>query len=530
MVFGEPDIVVRAEGDSELTVKIQDLDYLRTCTRNPPRDPRSHGAMAKRTPKDLKKWVQLAVPPEFHIGIRGMAERARWRVRREGGETLVATEERYQNQVPALLRLRLIATTRTANDSRSYEPLSRWRRQDEYRQEPIAARVQELDEVKNPQSATDSLVSLRLQFLTVRDADVASFTQAIYSRLCSDMPQSKLWAIEFDDALAWRVAAVRLLFAAREHPEQLAKVHENGERLMNPMSLMPRFGYGLGAFVEPALLIAAPWLIGMNAMRIGGQLVFMFGEAMPSWTGRQSDAPLDLLRGDMPHAWLPDKPDASAKVVDAWLKWWVGRLNTLLDLALDIANFQDADGRYEPALQLALLASLERLFSGVQSVLAAAQRPRNRLEGLFGVIDLLSGLSFGSWENMLRPDQATRHLAQLRTVLPTEAEALALARCEHAVDSLEELAAGFGPLTDGRHLRIPRAKGAGTDDVSVDAATHQYLRLIRNAGTHSFRQHVREPRSRAILAAHQGDIPDGVADLAILHLLRFLASPTLTRT
>jgi hypothetical protein len=481
--------------------------------------------MVKTRSRDSAKWVRLAVPSEFHIGIEGMAENARWRVRRDGNETFVATEERYENRAPNLLRLRPIADTHKSSRD-AYESLRRWRSQDEFHQAALAERVRQLSEVKNPTSPGDLLIAFRLLIQTAREAELPALVADLYKRLSADLPRASLWAVEFDPALAWRVAACRLLFAAAEHPEQLAKVHESGERLMNPMSLLPTLGYGLSPFIEPALLVASPWLIGMNASRVGGHLLLMFGEARPGWTGRQSDAPLDLLGGHVPLAWQPEEPDASPDATGPWLAWWVRRVNILLDLALDVANFRSADDEYDPGLQLAALASLERIFAGVQATLASAQRPRNRLERMFGVVDQLNGLSFGSWENMLRPDQGSRHLEQLRAALPPEVQALALTRCVHGVEALTALAAGFGPLESSGRLRVPRAKGgSGTEELPVEAATHNYLRLIRNAGTHSFREHVREPRSRAILAAHQGDVPDGVADLAFLHLLRFLVDP-----
>ena len=484
--------------------------------------------MAKKN-QDASKWARIEVPQEFRLGINGIADAARLRVRHTGNQTMVATEERHQGLAPNLLRLRLISRAETATDARLYEPLNRWRKQDEVRQDSVASRVQHLKEINNPETVADAFASIRLQILTARDSELPEMTRAFFSQLATELPTSSLWAVEIDDALSWRVAACRMLFGAREHPQQLAKVHDTGERLTNPMSLLPTLGYGLDAFIEPALLVVAPWLIGMNAVRVGGELLFMFGQAGPGWTGRQADSPLELLRGRNPINWQPGEPDASRLVSDAWVSWWIDRLNNLLDLALDVANFRDATGLYDPASQLAALASLERVFAGVQAVLAGAQRTHGRMERMFDVVDQLNGLSFGNWENMLRPDQSRKHLAQLAAALPSAVHPLALARPAHAVAALDEFAEGFGPLTTEALLRVPSARGSGTDDITIDSAVHQYMRLIRNAGNHSFRKQLEEPRARAILASHEGNIPDGVADLALLHLLRFLVRPTIGR-
>jgi len=42
---------------------------------------------------------------------------------------------------------------------------------------------------------------------------------------------------------------------------------------------MPSLTYGLNAFVDPLLLPASPWIIGMNAVRRGGHAIVMFGRA-----------------------------------------------------------------------------------------------------------------------------------------------------------------------------------------------------------------------------------------------------------
>jgi hypothetical protein len=404
--------------------------------------------------------------------------------------------------------------------------MSRWQGQDPWREQEIASRVSTLEEVRNPTSPTDAFVSFRLQFLTVPDRDLAAFTREFYSQLSEQLGESSLWLVEFQPALRWRIAAVRMLFGAKEHPELLAQTHAGGPRLPTPMALLPSLGFGFDAFVEPALLPTSPWILGMNGIRADGQVIVMFGDSQPGFTGKQANDPLDILRGRSPVTRSWSRPNFPAAAAQAWIAWWIGAINHLLGKALDLANFTNPNGSYDPGLHLGVLATIERLFAIVQTILADAHRPHDRVRRMFDVIDLLDGLSFGSWESLLRPDRVRRQLEILQETLPANVHAIALPRCVAAVEQLSEFSEGFQPRTSDGKLRA-RSPSGEPIDITVDAATHTYLRLIRNSGTHSFRKALRDPYQRSIVAARTDAIPDELADLAFLHLLRFLSQPRL---
>jgi hypothetical protein len=315
----------------------------------------------------MTNWVRLDFPAAFHLGLRGLADVAGWKVRREAGQTLVATEEGYGRRAPDLVRLNRLAGANTAHDSRSYERLSRWQPQDPYRQEDIVARVDQLDEIRQPTSSIDQWVGFRLQFMTVRDAEVAAFTEQLFASVAAQLPHASLWEVEFRPQLRWRVAAVRLLFGAREHPDVLARIHESGERIPTPMSLLQSLGYGLDSFFEPALMPTSPWVLGMNGIRVGGHAVILFGDAVPGFTGKQADDLMDLLRGRAPLATPTRRPSIEPSSAEEWLRWWVDRINDLLGLILDPSNYQDQRGFYDPGRHLGVLASIEELFSSVQN-------------------------------------------------------------------------------------------------------------------------------------------------------------------
>lgn len=472
----------------------------------------------------MTDWARLEFPDRFRVGLDRLAELAEWQVRHDGSDVFVAAREAYRRQPPRLIRLARVVRAADAESARPYEAFGRWLPQDEWRSEDVAARVQALREIQEPASITDAFVSFRLQFMTIHDREVPAFVRDMYLPIAKAFPGSSVWSLQFSPTLRWRVAAVRMLFGAQQHPEILEQIEVSADRLPTPMGLLPSLGFGMGAFVEPALLPASPWIIGMNCTRAGGQIVILFGQSIPGFSGNQADDPLHLLRGRSPVVRTTTRPDVAPPVAEKWLEWWVERLNHVLARALNVGSFRAEGGQYDPGLHLGVLASLELLFSGVQGILADSRRPQYRVRQMFDVIDLLAGLSFGSWENLLRPDKVQRQLKELRGTLPVALHELALARCEPAIKGLEQFGADFVPRSPDGLLRVQAPTGE-TQLVPVSAAVHTYLRLMRNAGTHSFRKAMGDPYQRSIIAAQTGDIPDDIADLAFFQLLRFMIDP-----
>jgi hypothetical protein len=173
-----------------------------------------------------------------------------------------------------------------------------------------------------------------------------------------------------------------------------------------------------------------------------------------------------------------------------------------------------------------MLLSLERLFSSVQEVLAHADRdPYARQVFFFAVIDQLEGLRFDSWENMLSPRKARDALVKLQATLPEGVAEVLLWRCGPAVAALEEIRDGMGPASRVRDGLIAiRNDRGGLDRIKLDIAVSRYLRVLRNSA-HSFREAAAEPRHFSILASVLKAPPNAVADLALLHLVRFLEDP-----
>jgi hypothetical protein len=477
------------------------------------------------------KWARLDFPPEFRIGLDRVAELAHWRVRESSaGGFEVAADERYENRLPQLLRLKRVADAANAADDAAYRTFDGWEPQDRYGSADIRARVEALREVVEPTSATDAWTSFRLRMSTMRDEEVGPYLRSFFPTVIEQMPSASLWAVEVDPSLHWRVAAARLLFAAQQAPDLLASASSGTGRLATPSDLMPSLSFGLHAFVEPMLLPASPWIIGMNAVRHGGHVVVLFGRAEAGFSASQAPETLNLLQPRRAPRQPVQRPTLSAAAGESWIRWWIGRVNTLLGMALDVGRYTGPAGDYRPAANLGVLLSIDRLFSLIQSILAGSIRGDQRLATLFDVVDLFDGLSFGSWESLLRPDKVAQRSAAVEASLPVGARELALVRCRTAVSALEEFRAGFaqfperiGP-TGG--LKVRTKNSPSWQELPLDSAVPAYLRVIRNA-THSFRGMATDPREMSLLASHLGQVPDALPDLAFLHLLGLLAHPRL---
>ena len=478
------------------------------------------------------KWVRIDLPPEFRIGIVRFAELCGWRTRVSGdGSVMVVTEERYRNSRPRLLRLTRVADAANAHARPAYERFAGWHRQDAYGGPELLSQVQALREVRAPADVVDGWVAFRLQFMTMPDSDVPEYLHALFSQVVEGARNASLWALEIDQRFRWRVAAVRALFAAREAPEVLLRKDSEQQslRFFSSAGLSQAWTFGLAVFTEPVLLAASPWITGISSYRAGGSAVIAFGEPQSAFSGRQATEGLDLFKSTSlarprTGASIPSFPPSA---YEAALTWWVARLNDLAGIVLDVGHFSDAKGNYQPAAHLGVLLSIERLFASVQTILAEARGSELvRLAMFFDVIDILDGLSFGSWESLLTRTRVERDLERLRPTLPDGARDYLLTRCVPALEALRSMEDGFAlreRIQDGK-LRVRERDGTSWRNLSLVAAVPQYLRIARNS-SHSFRKMAKDPREVSLMAAHDGDIPDAISDLAFLHLLRFMSRP-----
>jgi hypothetical protein len=360
------------------------------------------------------------------------------------------------------------------------------------------------------------------------DLELPNLLRVSFAKIIRDFPDASLWYVALTPPAAWRVATIRALFAAAVAPETLPRREEDFTGFPPGGSLTQSLVVGLSAYIEPVLMIDAPWLIGWNGPRKGGSIVVLFGRSEPGFVSRQQPEMISALRsrGLVAPASGTSRPEIPATTSEALLRYWVDRLDALLSRSLDPTEFVDDRGDHKPGEHLAAVSSIESMFVALQTVLSHAGRdPYVRQMAMFSILDQLEGMNFDNWIRMVTPKKVARAAGLLENALPAEIAEVVLGRVRLAIRALDDFkrTITLPERVAGGLLRIPDGKG-GWLEQSLDGATADYIRLIRNSH-HSFTDMSSDPTKLALLARFEAGVPDAFSDLALLHVLRFLVQP-----
>ena len=219
-----------------------------------------------------------------------------WRVRSHPDGTWICPEEKFEGRLPSLFRLDAVADATSAAQPERYEILRRWTPQD-----PAISRADPLETLRTAEELTQDhtlenyWVRFRLRFMTLPDAQIPDYARPVFTDVAELHKGATLWAVGFTERLKNRLATIRALFAASQDPDFLSRPREI---LLFPgaQGLLRSQMYGFPAYVEPALLIASPWLLGMSSYRHGGSLVVLFGESVPGFRPVQAPELVNILR------------------------------------------------------------------------------------------------------------------------------------------------------------------------------------------------------------------------------------------
>jgi hypothetical protein len=478
-------------------------------------------------PKVSEGWARIKIPKSFQAGPSGIAKLCDWEFRKVDPEfTDVRTREGYRHLAPTLISLFKVASIETADNKTGFDRVGRWWPQDSYdKSGQLAARgMSEVQRLIALGERVATWEAFRLGITAGSDKDWIPFLAANFERIGEELPAASIWAVEHSRMLYSRHHIVQTLFGAEATPELLvnpdlsAQVFRAGSGLLGEQ-------YHVGHLIEPALVVHSPWVIGIQGSRMAGLVVLIFGGLE---SGRPSGSTADLINLFRPRLMSSPmgnvgQPAYSAADGEELLAWWVSRVNLLVAASLDVVNFTDGDGYYQPDRHFAALLSMDRLFAVVQDILVGSRRDEfTRRMLLFEAVDLLEGLGLGG------PDvsfsyKATVKLLERVVGLPPGAARCLEPRCRTAADALRQVQSGFfvKNRVEGDTF-IPPA-GAG-QPISIDGAASRYLWLLRNAA-HSYRKAVEKPLDRALFASHTGDLSPELSDLPLIHLLALLAEP-----
>ena len=338
-----------------------------------------------------------------------------------------------------------------------------------------------------------------------------------------------LWLAEPDDLFSRRLTFMRMLFAQKYTREAVDAVDFAG--FPAAQALMKYSSAGFTMFFSPMFLMDSPWVRGNSVMRPNATIIKIFEVPEPGrdigWTDQLDSFKLDYAG----RALLMEskKPNTNLETREVVLGWWTSSLSELLWVVTDPTRFTDNEGNYEPAVQLGVTLTIERMFvTAIEIMCHKTKDELLRKTLLFDLLDLLEGQGFGDYKKNLSYEKQYKLWSELKISLPTQVVEVFSPVIEDAFNALLDLDSGFWSSvnrTTGNQLLIQRKDGTGRDSISIDRARGEYLRILRNS-THGFRGLANDQRTRSYLANHTGEVHPNLADLAWWYLIRILADPS----
>ena len=467
------------------------------------------------------RWVKLHVPPVFRETLPLLARDGGWKLR---GNESVVLDENYTKIPPRLITLRLLLGI-DEQAGPGWTHLPSWGGSD--RGLDRALIESNLGVLRDAADMTGFWSAWQLTVTAGRQDDLRPQLTDFHHHVIEQGSRSSLWLADVNETVTRRFTLLRAFFAAAHAPELLER-GEAFEGFISARGLTNGVGFGIDALMSIFCTWTAPWLMGISSSRRASVFLTLCGAP---WDGIHARSPGEMLQlfrtGTMVQispASTP-RPAIGPEKAEAVLHWWVQQCNELLFLLLDPSRYQDPDGFYDPAAHLTTILSVDRLISSVLWSLTNDPRgPYPRRLALFDVLEILHGLRQGSWSHLCDYERQEADLANLRSRMPADVADVLMARCERAIVALKGVRDGFFPerLSDAG-VQVPNEKG-GVRHLPTPEAVAAYLRVVRNA-THSFGAATSDPKGIALLAGHNGEIPEGVSDLAALHFMQILADP-----
>jgi len=480
--------------------------------------------------------VQL--PPWLWGGsVEGFADAAQWRadpVDGVQGTWRVRLRERMSGPgKPKLLEVKKLASAKNVDSPGAYsilKTLPAHAIHHGFSNERISAEIEKVAAAQSGLSAVLNAV-LIASIGTHEDSLPGVLRQIMRDQLLPHLPSAEIHLVTVNQSLNFRFSSPRVLLLAEEDPEILDRLKSDQFRgFKSARGLAMDVTYGLSAYLAPLALSTSPYMVGMLGARAGGVLVFTFGTAVPGRVGPTVEG-LQLFHPRQSPV-RPARPNVTSAEITAALRWWVAQLNLLFSELTDPVNYTDSDAKYIARRQFERQLSVEQAFRNVQSISALDRDSHAQRVLALDTLDTLEGMRLLNFDQMCQLKVAERTLDELRSDLPEGVGNVLLPRGARAVEALRNLQSGFFLDTrlEADGLRVPD-KHTGSRVMPLDKAAAAWLRILRNAG-HAFGGKNDDGRARAetLLLAHDGEVPEALADLAYLYLLRMVAHPETLRT
>ncbi|WP_313818242.1 hypothetical protein [Citricoccus sp.] len=426
----------------------------------------------------------------------------------------------------SLLTFTKMADRANAETTGAYSPLNRLKRHDGVGGKhlwDVARSAQRQLMEDSSEGIAMTLVGLNLLIPAIPTAqEAASITQRIFTE--SVLPvddEASLYLVEVSDHLGYRYTAARMLLATKNNVSA-ATFKAEGMVTRSSKGLFPDTSMGLNAYLTCMCACLSPAIWAYPVGRPGGVVLLLFGRARAGQERISRDELHLLAPGRNVAEETPSYPADRTVYVRA-AQWWVGQLDTLFSIVTEPANYV-SDGMFDTAQAAERLLAVEQIFRDCQSILTQTQDDHARITLAFTLLKRLEGIFPGyDWKKVVGRTSLEGLVRTLRTDVPAELHGVFLWRAERGVRAIALLEDGFFAPAEEEQGKVPLPDKQGVlIEYERKTAVTEWLQLVRNS-LHGFDKP--SPRDRALLAAHDGNIPGDFADVAWLHILDIVTHP-----
>lgn len=438
---------------------------------------------------------------------------------------LIRTKEARYGTSPKFLEITKMADRKSAHQESAYGRIRKLKIYDHLLQPevwPIALEAYQKLIAKDIDNTSSFLTAMRIPISAAPSAAAAAeVTQSVFIEYMLEVADNPtLYMIENSVKLSYRYSAARMLLSTRNIEE---KTVVDSEKLISRSSkgLFSDTTIGLDAYLSCLCACLSPGIWAMPIGRIGGVILVVFGKTVPGQSTTIQDKIQHLAPGGPPLTSNRSYPEDSV-VYEKTAKWWVKQLDVMFSVVTEPANYHFKN-EYDAAQATEKLLTLEQIFRDCQSVLTQPRDLHARTVLAFTLLKRLEGVIAGhTWKKVAGRSSLESIMKELKRDVPADLHDVLMPKAEQAMAAVRDLENGFFTSEDGTEtIPLPNK-----DDVLVQVrrsvAVTEWLQLIRNS-LHGFNRPT--PRDRALLAAHDGEIPSAFADIVWIHILDIVTHP-----
>lgn len=372
-------------------------------------------------------------------------------------------------------------------------------------------------------------------------AEVPDYLSKNVPGLLAAFPAGTLWFCETDRLLPARMSVLRILANQELIPDLFEHAVKEGElpglEMLQEHSLTS--GASFKSLADSALLVLPPTTLGVAFDWMPHALVLTFGFAAFVPEGHPPTfASMFAPRTSSAYGfhWRDNKiwDGVDASTGDAFLQWWVTRLNVIYSHVCDPTRFLNpTSARYDAPRQTAWLLTFERLLADALAIRSHPQAsPLLLNQSAFDLLDKAEALlgyetdkTGKGFQRLLRRSEMVPLLTtKWQARLPLQLRQRFVTYTQHLYDRLYEdtLEEAYAFRRTAGGVAVWNEEQGKLIDRHADDYVPKLIRAVRNS-SHGLLDQLATPRHRSFLATHTGTIPSVLPDLAALLALALVA-------